>query len=691
MPVARFQTPDGKIARFEVPEGTSPDQAIALVKQNYPSLFAPSKATQDTARFEEQIKAETAPSASARVGRGMMDVGQGLKQGYLRIKDLVAGGTEGDEYTRGVDEEIARYERDRGPEAGIDWMRLGGNVAATLPAALVPGGASVSLPIRMLSGAGSGAAASGALFTPEGESKTEQVALGSVIGGAAPAVLTGGKVALRSVWDKLTGRGAQTVIPAQLAGDLQVRLQSQGLDWNKLTQTVKDSLLGDAQAALSAGGTLDDVMLKNKALIESVGAKGSRAAVTRSPRDWQTQKNLRGIAGVGEDIVKREQDDAAAMVDYLARLRSQTGGKTGTALETGEAAIGALKAQDEAKEKAVTALYEAFRKSGAQDAAVPDVKIADALGRVADEIGVENIPAAVFNRLKEFGFAGGKRMKALTVNEADKLNRLINNNNPGHGPASTALGRLKSAVNEALLDVEPVGKAGVDTLKQARAAAAERFAEQRAGKGITAALDDVSPDRFVDKFVVKADARDLKAMLSELGKSTAGTQAVADVRGHVLDQFLLKATGATSADDVVGRAFSGARFGKALDSIAPEKLHMLFTKTEVDALRTLQKASKLLTEEVPFSDVNHSKTAAALSNLLLKVGNTPMLGKLVSYVVGTVKVGDDWLKDANARKQVSEALIGSGAKAGPRKLPPQLPGERFAPAIGGAATYQLAD
>ena len=33
MPIARFQMPDGRIGRFEVPEGTAPDQAVSLIEQ----------------------------------------------------------------------------------------------------------------------------------------------------------------------------------------------------------------------------------------------------------------------------------------------------------------------------------------------------------------------------------------------------------------------------------------------------------------------------------------------------------------------------------------------------------------------------------------------------------------------------------------------------------------------------------
>jgi hypothetical protein len=36
MPVARFEMPDGRIGRFEVPEGTTPEQAQALIAQSLP-------------------------------------------------------------------------------------------------------------------------------------------------------------------------------------------------------------------------------------------------------------------------------------------------------------------------------------------------------------------------------------------------------------------------------------------------------------------------------------------------------------------------------------------------------------------------------------------------------------------------------------------------------------------------------
>ena len=41
MPIARFQMPDGRVARFEVPEGTTPEQAQRMMEQEASTLAPP--------------------------------------------------------------------------------------------------------------------------------------------------------------------------------------------------------------------------------------------------------------------------------------------------------------------------------------------------------------------------------------------------------------------------------------------------------------------------------------------------------------------------------------------------------------------------------------------------------------------------------------------------------------------------
>lgn len=690
MPIARVQLPDGRIARLEVPEGTTPEQVESFVfngMRSVPGTDRPSAAAADTAKFEAQIRKESAPTKLERLGRGVADVTEGIKQGALMVKDLFTGGDDAGAYTADKSADLALYEKNRGPDAGVDWMRLGGNIAATYPIArLVPGAVAPSLGVRMASGAAQGAATAASMFTPEGESKGEQVAIGTLVGGAVPAVVHGAKKAVGGILERL-----RPTNPGQLQGEVQIALQRQGFDWNKLTADAQKRLLADAQSALETGGSLDDVMLANKAAIESIpGAKATKASVTRAPRDWQTEKNLRGVQGVGDEIVSREQSNAKAMTDYLQNLRAQSGGKAATATEAGESAVNAIKVADKDKEKAVSELYSAFRDSGQGKLQVPEARLTESLTNILEEVGEDNIPAAVKSRLKDFGFLGGQRTRYLTVEQADNFNRLLNANNPGHGPQSLVIGRLKGALNESLIETP----GGGELLTKAREAAAQRFAEQRASSGISAAVEDVAPDKFVQRFITGADSRDLRGTLAELKKTDLGRQAVKDIKGHILDTLLLKSTNSTSVDDVAFKAgnnnlqFSGKVFAKALDGIAPEKLHLIFTPDEIGAMRALQKASKLLTEEVPFSDVNYSKTTAALANLLMKIGNTPLLGKIASPILGTAKLGLDWVENAEARRQVAEALVASAAKAGSGRPVAALPAERLLPAAAVSAEQE---
>ena len=76
MPIARFQLPDGRIARFEVPEGTSPEQAQAMISEQLPQMQLPSpspeaeKAAPFSAKDEVIQAAQSALGASKSVLQG---------------------------------------------------------------------------------------------------------------------------------------------------------------------------------------------------------------------------------------------------------------------------------------------------------------------------------------------------------------------------------------------------------------------------------------------------------------------------------------------------------------------------------------------------------------------------------------------------------------------------------------------
>lgn len=651
--------------------------------------------------FDQAVSKPEKPSTLVGVGRGIADLTEGLEQARLRVSDAITGGNERQSYTRLKDTENAAYERGRGADnrlpqtvagneviaaykpgnaAGMDWARLGGNALSM--ASPLAGGASMGA--RVLSNAVQGGVASGMMFTPEGGSAAGQAALGASFGGAVPLAGTGVRK-MAGQAGKALGIEAPRAMP-NLTGDLQIRLERQGLDWNKLTDDVQKSLLADAEAALSTGGKLDDAALARKAVIESVGAQPTKASVTRQPRDWQTEKNLRGVQGAGDGIVERESSNAKSMIDYLSRIRQATGGTAQTSMEASESTIGALKQLDDARGVVVDRAY-AIPKDHLGRAAPMDAKgFSDAANISLDEKMLGSyLPQEVRSILNDV--ATGKI--PLTVNSAVQIDRTLSaaQRSAGNGsPQSLAIGQVRDALNKAKI-ADNVGEDAKAAFDQARGIARQRF-QTLENPATGAAVDDVAPDKFLQKYILGADVRDLRTTYADLRKIPEGRQAIADIKGHVLDGLLMKATGATAADDVIGKPFSGVKFSKALDAIPPEKLHQLFSPSELESLRTLQKASKFLTEEVPFSDVNHSKTAAAMANLLQKIGATPLLGQIVSPIIGAGKIGMDWVKDAETRKAVAEALVGRAGQPGKPQLPPMTELEKRLPYGAGAAAYQ---
>jgi hypothetical protein len=586
------------------------------------------------------------PNVLERIGRGYMDVAQGIKQTGLMVTDLPAAR----DYTKQVNEELRLY--DKGAGSGVDLARGVGAAAPYMAAAPF---APATLGGQVALGAGTGAISGMLGYSPtlDPMEKVWNAGLGAAVGGATSYGA-----------NKLTNAGTNAAIAAAQKGKaaaakpfythqrvvqaIEPELKNAGIDWQKLSTNTKLQLLQDAQRQLSVTGKIDPASLIRKIDIEAIGAKGTVGSITRDPRQWTFERNTAKLDDVGDPLLTRFKSDNAAMIQAGERL---VGKSAKTDYAASQAAIKSLRDADAKSAKVVDDLYEAYRATGKADKIdIPDVKIADALGRVVDEFGPENIPPAVLNRLKQYGLLDGTRTKALTIQEADKLNRLINNNNPGDGPSSRALGIIKQSINEALLDVPDDGTS--QALLTARKAAAARFAEQRSGKAVTAAMDNAAPDKFFDRYVINGDVREVLALKASLSKA-GGNDEWNGLRSRAAQWLLDKATNG----DAEGQ-FSGARLKKAVDALGEEKLKAVFSPEEYKELMTLTRASVALTKEVPFSGVNHSNTAPTLTNLLGYVAKIPFVGPAVA---GATHEGVKLGQSASTRRAVEKALSAAPA------------------------------
>jgi hypothetical protein len=95
MPVARFQLPDGRVARFEVPEGTTPEQAQSLIEAQLSTLEQP--AAPAASQLPPSLQPRVAPANEVPGPRQDLSMGQRVYQAVRpyaapTIEALATGG-----------------------------------------------------------------------------------------------------------------------------------------------------------------------------------------------------------------------------------------------------------------------------------------------------------------------------------------------------------------------------------------------------------------------------------------------------------------------------------------------------------------------------------------------------------------------------------------------------------------------
>jgi hypothetical protein len=156
MPVARFQMPDGRVARFEVPEGTTPEQAQSLMAAQIQSVGAAVPKTPDAPSdvelFYKQLKNLSGPIPTepiASVVHGAGDVarnfvlsGATLADKFFPRDQNLSGLVTGQQpsYRADVEKAFAGQEKAYQKYFGdVDALRPIGQIAATVPFQIATG------------------------------------------------------------------------------------------------------------------------------------------------------------------------------------------------------------------------------------------------------------------------------------------------------------------------------------------------------------------------------------------------------------------------------------------------------------------------------------------------------------------------------------------------------------------------
>lgn len=677
------------VGRVNFPDDFTPEQIQAAIERDILPRARPS--------VPVETVAPEAPSRLARVGRGMMDIFQGIKQRSLQLDealggdparpDLLAKAHAGplsagrtldlptaEQYTARVNDELALYERGRqagakpetlselvtGADPGIDWARIGGGIAATAPLALVAPGSSILA--RAGSGALAGGAASGAQFTPSGE--LSDTAVATAVGAAAGAVagpIVGwtadkGLALARQLGGYIKGLRAGTAS----ADDLAQRIP----ELAELPPQARADLITEAQAQIRRTGALNAEQIARKANLLAQGVKPTKAMVTRDPADWTLERNLQKLAQspdeelsrVGRELTDVYQANDAALTQRLLGMTEGLPQRTQEA--HGLAVMRSLDELAKSSQEDVSKLYAAVRQAKGDQLASDARSLAQTLDDLRDNTYAEKLVSSVTNRLKRFGMIdkdGNLTTKTLTVNQAEELRKFVNTLPNDFG---------KRDIIKAI-DADVLSGFGEDAFGGARAAASQRFATlanpatQRALNTLGELSQGKTAQSFIKSQVIDAADQDVASLLSTLQKlpQDQSQAAINEIRAGVLQHLQDKAINPNS------NRFSGAALNRAIKEIGEEKLLRIFGVSQYQQLRNLARAGIDATFDPAYSAVNYSGTAPMLLSLMRRARGT-----IGVPLPGVNEVAERGLERMAARSQLANVM----AARAPGELP-QVP------------------
>lgn len=709
MPIARFQLPDGRVARFEVPEGTSPEQAQAMmseamspkgmaVDQTNPSQLKGSSVGGVAMGLRDPV------DAGAQMLRRLVPEGLGNAIDAIGNKAADMGfpvarstGVQGvDQIAANANQEYEQSRQMAGRD-GIDLARIGGNIANPINRIVPMGGAASTAGVAARAGAQG--AVSG-LFSPvsEGqnfwETKAQQAGVGALAGAVGGAAIDKLAQGIGNVWAQirrspamaqLSGKPAQQGA-AELVGEAARR---SGVDLSQIPEQIKLHIVAEADKALQTGKMPDMAAVLRQA--EGKAVLGDDAALTlgqatRDPQLFTRDIDLRGISGAGKPIADRLNLQNQRLIEKVGSLGAKG---APDAYDAGSAGLKSLKAYDEKLSAGVREAYTKFRGATGATVDVPMEPLAQRLGEVVEKYGEANVPAAVRAQLGSYGLGGMKQTKVFDLLEADKLIKTINANmDPMKGPEMAALGELRSGLNDAIkLAAEKGDQAAgpaADLLKTALKTASERFSLHEKLPALADAVKNPkAQERFVRDYVTSKSASvDTVNLLAK----TLDPNAMDAVRRNVLADVLEKAApGAGRGSDAAG--FSQAGYNNALDAIGERKLATIFGADGAAKLRQIGRVAEWAQKQPKGSAVNNSNSGAAVMNLLQGLAgksDSTVLNKLSGLPM--VNIARDSLGKALDEAAVSKSLAAQIPKASPKLSEAEVNALRaYLPLVGGAA------
>jgi len=444
-----------------------------------------------------------------------------------------------------------------------------------------------------------------------------------------------------------------TLTSANIDESINETLKDSGQTLQDLPSDYANQLRQQVASSLQVGRKLDVPAALRAQEFKATGIEPTLGQVTRNPMQYATERNLRGVAGVGEPLLERFSGQETNLRNQIGNFAKGAADRYQAGTQIG----GALESADKSMSQKVSELYRQAKQSAGKDMELPLQGLAQDYATVLRDFG-DKIPSGVRNNFEDLGLLTGKQNKLFTVEEADRLLKVINANQSNDPAVNAALSALRNSVKGSVTEVDAAGGVYAPAVK----AAAERFkmhdmlpALQAASKG------ELDADKFVARHIVGAKPESVKS-LADVLKST-DQQAFDQAKAQVGEYLRKAAYGINEAGDA---GFRPAGFSKALDSLG-ERLKAFYSPEEIAQLKQLSRVGSYMYAFPAQAAVSTSSSGVPVQNALMRI-----IGAKIPFLGTGIDITKNALQGAQRRANVRTAM---GAEV-PYSQLELLPGEQ---------------
>lgn len=586
-------------------------------------------------------------STAGRAVMGAMDMGTGAVQ-------LAAHATPGSD-AASTDKKISAmesaYDAARGPDAGIDAVRIGGNLVAGV---LAPGGKiaeGANLVNRLISAAKIGGTVG--LLQPVSDAanywlEKAKGGIAGIIGGVVgqPVAEVGAKV-VGTAANKALGV-VRKVFPAQQDSTVSA------------ISNASPELQGAIAKARTSGADIDPQALARQVEADSLPVKMSltEGQAKQDPILISNEMNMRGQ---NPAVVYKLRDQNQQLINNMNAIRANVAPDAAAPdhVVAGQNLIESVEQADAAKRAAVTSTYKALKDAnGGQFPVDGQTFVANADNALSQEMKAPFLPAQVRQIMdgfkgsettppKPMTFENFENLRTILASEARKADRA------GDGNAEAAIATVRNSLESLPMQGEA---ANVKPLADAaRAAARDRFQQIDETPALKAVVSgNATADNFIQKYVVGGSKEGLANLALTLKDDPVALQTI---KAGVVN-YLKKSAGIVNDNG----NFSQSGYNKALESVRP-KLGVIFNPDEVKMLDTVGNVARYTQLQPRGSYVNNSNTDVAAvargvaAHAVDTFTNTPV-GSIVNRGVSSVLE-----KKANSARLGEILDVGAGASS----------------------------